>query len=260
MKPKKLIMSAFCPYAQEVEIDFERFGENGLFLIAGDTGAGKTTIFDGISFALFGEVSGENRGSDMLRSHFAKPETKTFVHFAFENKGLTYEINRNPSYKRPYKRGDSGKMTTESADAELILPGNKVVTGSGDVTEKVSDILGVNHQQFKQIAMIAQGEFLKLLFADSKERGEIFRKVFATEFYEQIQDELKKEMMNCYKRLKEIDQAILLDYENIIYDSLEVDYHQFLELKESVYLIGNMINFLEDVFFLIISFIVSIFF
>lgn len=246
MKPKKLIMSAFCPYAEKVEIDFERFGENGLFLIAGDTGAGKTTIFDGISFALFGEVSGENRGSNTLRSHFAKRETKTFVHFVFENKGTTYEVTRNPSYLRPSKRGDTGKLVEEGAKAELLLTGKASVSGSREVTSKVVDILGVNHQQFKQIAMIAQGEFLKLLFADSEERGEIFRRVFATEFYEKIQDELKGEMINCANALKVVEGEILSAYGHIQCDPLENGYEDFIDLKKSVYGAQKIIGFLDQ--------------
>lgn len=245
MKPKKLIMSAFCPYAQVVEIDFERFEKNGLFLIAGDTGAGKTTIFDGISFALFGEVSGENRGSDTLRSHFAKAERKTFVQFIFENKGITYEITRNPSYMRPSKRSKDA-WVSEKASAELLLPGTDTITGSREVTNKVIDILGVNHQQFKQIAMIAQGEFLKLLFADSEERGKIFRRVFATEFYKNIQFELKNEMSQCQRALKEIKQEILLEYDHIVCDLSAEGYEEFMKLKESVYMTSEMMAFLEQ--------------
>ncbi len=246
MKPKKLIMSAFCPYAEKVEIDFERFDENGLFLIAGDTGAGKTTIFDGISFALFGEVSGENRGANSLRSHFAKQETKTFVHFIFENKGTTYEVTRNPSYMRPSKRGDSSKLVAQAAQAELLLGKKASVSGNREVTSKVVDILGVNHQQFKQIAMIAQGEFLKLLFADSEERGEIFRRVFATEFYEKIQDQLKSDMNNCAKALKDVEREILSAYGRISCNPLEAGYEDFLDLKKSVYGAQKVIGFLDE--------------
>ena len=245
MKPKKLTMSAFCPYSQEVEIDFDAFDGSGLFLITGETGAGKTTIFDGISFALFGEVSGENRGADMLRSDFAKPETPTFVKLIFEDRGESYEIRRNPKYNRPVKRGDSGKTTTQNADAEILLPNGGIVTGTKEVTEKVNDILGINHRQFKQISMIAQGEFLKLLFADSKERGEIFRKVFGTELYEKIQRELKNQMLGLGKQLEAINAAIIQYNDGIICAAEDENYAAYQDLKNNVNGLSELILLLE---------------
>lgn len=245
MKPKKLTMSAFCPYSSEVEIDFDAFGGSGLFLITGETGAGKTTIFDGISFALFGEVSGENRGTDMLRSDFAKPDAETFVKLVFEDKGEVYEIIRNPRYIRPVKRGDSGRTTTQNADAEIRLPNNDVITGAKEVTEKVISLLGINHRQFKQISMVAQGEFLKLLFADSKDRGEIFRKVFGTELYEKIQRELKNKMLGLGKQLDGINSAILQYNEGIICDGEDENYCEYLNLRESVHGLSEIILLLK---------------
>ncbi|WKY48322.1 SMC family ATPase [Eubacteriaceae bacterium ES3] len=244
MKPIKLTMSGFCPYADTVEIDFDLFDGSGLFLITGETGAGKTTIFDGISFALFGEASGENRGNDMLRSDFAKPETPTFVKLVFEDKGHTYEIERNPKYYRPKKRGDSGEMTLQNANASLILPDNGVISGAREVTDHVVELLGINHQQFKQISMVAQGEFLKLLFADSDERGKIFRKVFGTEIYERTQKELKNKMISLKKDLADIDQSILQYNDGIICEGEKEE--AYLNLKDSVYGLPQMLLLLNE--------------
>jgi exonuclease SbcC len=247
MKPKKLIMSAFCPYSSEVEIDFEAFSGQGLFLITGETGAGKTTIFDGISYALFGEVSGENRGADMLRSDFAKPETETYVKLIFENKGSVYEIKRNPRYSRPVKRGYSGKMTTQNPDAQILLPDNGVITGTKEVTDKVIEILGINHRQFKQISMIAQGEFLKLLFADTKERGEIFRKVFATEIYEKIQRELKNQMLDLKNQLDDIDRGIIQSIQDgIHWDPEDENFEAFMNLKDKIHGLDRLVPMLKE--------------
>lgn len=238
-------MSGFCPYSEEVEIDFDVFDGSGLFLITGETGAGKTTIFDGISFALFGEVSGENRGNDMLRSDFSKPDTQTFVKLVFEDKGNLYEIERNPKYNRPVKRGDSGKTTVQNANAKILLPNNGVITGAKEVTEKVVDILGINHQQFKQISMVAQGEFLKLLFANSEDRGKIFRKVFGTELYERIQKDLKNQTNSFKKELEDIDKAILQYNDGIICDGANEDYEAYLNIKGSVHGLTEMLLILE---------------
>jgi exonuclease SbcC len=245
VKPKKLTMSAFCPYSEAVEIDFDAFDGRGLFLITGETGAGKTTIFDGISFALFGEVSGENRGADMLRSDFARPETPTFVRLVFEDRGAIYEIRRNPKYNRPVKRGDSGKTTTQNAEAEILLPNGGIVTGTKEVTEKVNEILGINHRQFKQISMIAQGEFLKLLFADSKERGEIFRKVFGTELYEKIQRELKNQMLGLGKQLEAINTAIIQYNDGIVCEAEDDEYEAYLTLKDNINGLAALMELLE---------------
>ena len=198
MKPLKVTMSAFGPYADRTEVALDTFGGQGLFLITGDTGAGKTTIFDAIAFALFGEASGSVRSVDTLRSDFADLNTKTFVEFSFLHKGKQYIITRNPRYERPKKNGEG--FTTENADATLILPGGDIVSGHKDVNSKIVDLLGINYRQFKQIAMIAQGEFLQLLLADSKERGDIFRRVFNTELYQTAQRLLKDSERDAKKR------------------------------------------------------------
>ena len=206
MRPLKLIMNAFGPYAGHVEIPFSEFGTQGLYLITGDTGAGKTTIFDGIVFALYGEASGDVRKSDMMRSDFAKPSEKTYVELEFICRGKKYQIVRNPEYQRPKTRGKG--MTKESADAALTYPDGKVVTGSRQTVKAVEELLGIDRSQFVQIAMIAQGAFLKLLLAGTEERGRIFRKIFNTGNYLEFQKELKCRLLDTKKEYEELKRSI----------------------------------------------------
>ena len=210
MRPLKLVMSAFGPYASTTEIDFTRFGSQGLYLISGDTGAGKTTIFDAITFALFGEPSGTNRDSGMFRSKYAAASTPTNVYLKFEYDGKTYEIVRNPAYERPKERGEG--TTTQNANATLTLPDGNPVTGPKNVDQKINEILGIDRPQFSQIAMIAQGDFMKLLFSKTDERQKIFRKIFKTDLFVKLQDTLKKEvnalMTSCRGARAGIDQYI----------------------------------------------------
>ena len=181
MRPLKLTVSAFGPYAGRVVIDLERLGEQGLYLITGDTGAGKTTIFDAITYALYGEPSGDNRDPSMFRSKYAQPDTPTEVELIFSYGGKTYTVRRNPEYERPAKRG--GGTTVQKADAELTLPDGRLVTKAREVNREIIGIIGLDRSQFAQIAMIAQGDFLKLLLADTKSRQEIFREIFQTRYY-----------------------------------------------------------------------------
>lgn len=190
MRPQKLIMSAFGPYAGSTEVDFTRLGEQGLYLITGDTGAGKTTIFDAITFALYGEPSGEIREASMLRSKYADAKTPTFVELTFTLGEKEYRIRRNPEYSRPKARGEG--FTLQKSDAELIRPDGQPVTRQKDVNQKIIEILGIDRSQFTRIAMIAQGDFRKLLFASTEERKTIFQKLFHTHFYQRLQEELKQ--------------------------------------------------------------------
>lgn len=181
MKPKKLVISAFGPYAGENTVDFERLGEHGLYLITGDTGAGKTTIFDAITFALYGEASGTVRETGMFRSKYAKADTETFVELTFTYQGKDYTVRRNPEYECPKKRGNG--FTTKKAEAELIYPdGQQPVAKMGAVTKAVTELMGLDYKQFTQIAMIAQGDFQKLLIAGTADRGDIFRQIFTRRF------------------------------------------------------------------------------
>jgi len=192
MLPIKLIISAFGPYADKTELELSRLGRHGLYLICGDTGAGKTAIFDAITFALYGSPSGTNREASMLRSKYAKSETPTEVELVFENKGKIYSIRRSPEYERPAKKGDG--IVTKRAEAELTLPDGNVITKTKEVDSRICDILGVDKYQFARIAMLAQGDFQKLLFAPTEERIKIFRKLFRTELYRVVQDELHSEV------------------------------------------------------------------
>ena len=206
MKPILLIMSAFGPYADRCEVDFTRLGGSGLFLITGDTGAGKTTIFDGISYALFGETSGETRGGDSLRSDFAAPQTDTFVHLRFEHRGKIYTVIRRPEYNRPKKRGEG--FTRQPAEAELLLPDAPPVTKMFEVTRRVTEILRFNYKQFKQLCMLAQGEFLRLLLAGSDERADIFRRIFGTGIYRELQSKLSDQARELAGELANIRRHI----------------------------------------------------
>ena len=191
MRPLRLELSAFGPYAGETVLDMQALGRSGLYLITGDTGAGKTTIFDAITFALYGEASGANREPSMLRSKYASPEAETYVRLTFEYGGKVYVVRRNPEYERPARRG--GGTVLQRADAELVFPDGRVVTKTRDVTAAVRAIVGVDRTQFSQIAMIAQGDFLKLLLAPTEERKAIFRQIFKTDNFARLQEKLRAE-------------------------------------------------------------------
>ena len=191
MRPLKLTISAFGPYADRMELDLDALGTQGLYLITGDTGAGKTTLFDAITFALYGAASGDNREPSMFRSKYAKPETPTEVELTFSYRGKKYAIRRNPEYERPKSRGEG--VTTQKADAQLSLPDGRVVTKQREVELAVREIMGIDRDQFMQISMIAQGDFLKLLLASTEERKAIFRQLFKTQRFQNLQDKLKRD-------------------------------------------------------------------
>lgn len=205
MRPLKLTISAFGPYAGVQEIDFTILNEQ-IFVISGPTGAGKTTIFDAISFALFGEPSGSSRDRDSLRSDFAEPETETFVKLNFELRGKVYKIKRSPQQEQKKQRGDG--YTIRNADAELLMPDGSLITRISNVDEKINVLLGINKSQFKQIVMLPQGEFRKLLESDSNEREIIFRKIFGTEAFAEIQKRLENESKELYKEVHDIKTQI----------------------------------------------------
>ena len=226
MRPLHLTMTAFGPYADTKKLDMGKLGNDGLYLITGDTGAGKTTIFDAICYALYGRPSGENREEWMLRSTYADSDTKTEVHLVFSHRGQIYEVARNPEYARKKQRGEG--MTTEKANAELILPDGVVVSGKKEVTAVIEELLGVDREQFTQIAMLAQGDFLKLLIAPTSERQEIFRRLFQTERYLNLQKKLSGEAKQLYgncqdlrKSMEQYIQGILCEEENVLF--LEVE-------------------------------------
>ena len=192
MRPLKLTLSAFGPYAAETVLDLAQLGRGGLYLVTGDTGAGKTTLFDAITYALYDHSSGGVREGAMLRSKYAEPGTPTFVELEFEVRGQRCTVRRNPEYLRPKARGEG--FTTEKADACLIYAdGRPPVTRAKDVTAAVVDIIGLDYNQFSQIAMIAQGQFTRLLNASTEERSKIFRKLFRTQPYQRLQERLQAE-------------------------------------------------------------------
>ena len=206
MKPIKLTMQAFGPYAGKRDVDFSKFGDKGLFLVTGDTGAGKTTIFDAISYALFNKTSGTDRKVASLRSDYADPSDKTYVEFTFEHYGKIYKITRIPEYLRKSLRGSG--LTTQKAEAELEIPGETPVSGVDAVTRRTEDILRISYDQFKQISMIAQGEFRKVLNADSAERGKILQKIFSTEKYNKMGNILNQMYLESNSEVTEIFRSI----------------------------------------------------
>ena len=192
MRPLRLTLSAFGPYAAQTTLDLEKLGKGGLYLITGDTGAGKTTIFDAITYALYDHSSSGIREGSMLRCKYADDKTPTFVELEFEVHGVRYMVRRNPEYQRPKTRGEG--MTTEKADATLTYPDDRPpVTKAKDVTAAVQEIIGLDYNQFSQIVLIAQGQFTKLLNASTEERSRIFRKLFRTQRYAQLQERLQAE-------------------------------------------------------------------
>ena len=206
MRPLKLTIAGFGPYAGTQMLDFEKLGSSGLYLITGDTGAGKTTIFDAITFALFGEASGNNRDPSMLRSKYAKGDAPTYVELTFSYDGKNYTVRRSPKYERLKSRGIG--TTTQIADAKLIYPDGRLLTKQGEVDAAIRDIIGLTREQFSQISMISQGDFRKLLQANTKERQEIFRDIFKTDLYVQMQNQLKERTGDIKKQREQANQSI----------------------------------------------------
>ena len=207
MKPKKLVISAFGPYGEKTVVDFEKLGEKGLYLITGDTGAGKTTLFDAITFALYGEASGNVRETGMFRSKYAPDDVPTYVELTFIYQGKDYKVTRNPEYLRPKGRGTG--FTLQKAEAELVFPDSRQpVTKTREVTKAITELMGLDYRQFTQIAMIAQGDFQKLLLAGTAERGEIFRQIFHTGIYQDIENRLREAVKGKWKEYDEMRRSI----------------------------------------------------
>ena len=226
MRPIELKMSAFGPFAGLTTLRLDALGTDGLYLITGDTGAGKTTIFDAIIYALYGEASGNIRTTDMLRSKYANADTATFVELTFVFKDKTYILRRNPEYLRPSKRGE-GRFTKESAKAQLTMPDKEVITGLVSVNNKIIEIIGLNKNQFSQIAMLPQGEFMRLLLADTKQRIEIFREIFDTEPYLLLQDRIKKDANELYRLVSDYKKS-MAQYVADVYCDENSEYNQAL--------------------------------
>ena len=252
MKPIKLTMSAFGSYAGKEVVDFSKL-KSGLFLITGDTGAGKTTIFDAITYALYDKTSGGRRDGGMMRSQYAGSDVETFVEFEFLYRGETYTIRRNPEYYREGKRkkadGTFG-LVKESSKVSLLMPDGTEFRGKKkEIDQKIEEIIGLDVNQFTQICMIAQGDFLKLLHAESKERKKIFSRIFHTKFYWLVQEKLKEDAKQLYIRLEDNRKYCLGEMERV-----ELPEH-FLEEREiwkqwrSLELppIDEVLEFLKDI-------------
>lgn len=222
MKPIKLVMNAFGPYASKAEVHFEEFGDQGIFLITGDTGAGKTTIFDAITFALFHKTSGMDREVATLRSDFAEKQEETYVEFTFSHKGREYRIKRHPTYTVEKLKTD------RKAKAEFYQFPDPPISGVRQVDEAVVQLLRINYDQFKQISMIAQGEFRKVLNTDSKTRGEILQKLFFTSGYQRMgkrmderYKEVKEEVENIYRSIAQYFEDVVCGEGSAYQEELE---------------------------------------
>lgn len=268
MRPVKLTMSAFGPYAGCEVVEFDKLGDRGLYLITGDTGAGKTTIFDAIVFALYGEASGDNRETAMFRSKYAKEDFPTFVEMEFLYRNELYIIRRNPEYIRKSKRGEG--MTKQTADAFLRYPnGRGIVTKVKEVTKAVEELIGLDREQFSQVAMIAQGDFLKLLLAKTEDRIKIFRQIFNTTPYKALQDKLKAESKSLHDKYDEqkrtmnqylsgiryhSDSEVGKEAERIVASGLQYEIQDILEIlkkliqedEQTLFLTNKKMKEIED--------------
>ena len=230
MKPIKLIISAFGPYAHTMpEIDFEQFEDKGLFLISGDTGAGKTTIFDAICYALYGNTSGTYRDTKNLRSDYAKQDVGTYVDFYFSHQGKNYHIRRNPSYQRLKKRGEG--LTEESQNAILYREDNIPIEGYEDATKAIKDLLHIDYKQFKQIAMISQGEFWDLLNAKTDKRTEILRTIFMTSGYKDIEDKLKNRKDSSENKKQNAERFIIQHFSEVEADDEDESKDELINIQ-----------------------------
>ena len=245
MRPIKLTMSAFGPYAGETTIDFEKLGQSGLYLITGDTGAGKTTIFDAIVYALYDKTSSDERKPAMLRSKYADDSTPTFVELLFSCGGKEFRIKRNPEYMRPKSRGDG--FTKETADRELELPDHSVLTKTDDVKDKIHQIIGLDSKQFMQIAMIAQGQFKELLLASTDKRKAIFRQIFKTENYDILQQKLKTEFSRSRRQLEDVSKSIQQYINGIICSDDSDEYYLVDKAKRQELPISETIQVIEKI-------------
>lgn len=230
MKPKKLVLSGWGPYRGQIEIDFKKLEKRGLFLITGATGAGKTTIFDAITYALYGSMSGDVREKSSVRSDFADADTATYVELLMTHGEKEYHIIRNPEYMRPKKRqGGKGEYTKEKENAVLHMPDGDIIQGTSEVNRRMREILVLDYGQFKQISMIAQGEFAKLLAASPAEKARIFREIFATSVYERFANILKNRGKELYKQVMEYRHRMEEDIHMLQLEGEEEE-HELLKL------------------------------
>ena len=230
MRPIKLEICAFGPYAEKTVIDFSLLGENGIYLITGDTGAGKTTIFDAIVYALYGKASGSIRNQNSFRSKYAEPTTETYVDFIFSYHGKEYRVHRTPEYERPKKRGDG--MTKAAATAELWFnDGRAPITKNNAVDDELVKIMGIDYDQFKSIAMISQGDFQKVLLASTNDRMDIFRKIFHTTLYQKLQDKVNRDFLDKKEEYNELVRSIGQELSGIAANGISSVEQELIALK-----------------------------
>lgn len=244
MRPIKITMSAFGAYKGVTVLDMERLGSQGVYLITGETGAGKTTVFDAIVFALYGSTSGDSRDGKMMRSLYADENTPTFVEMEFEVKGERYRIKRNPEYERPKLRGEG--TVTASANAELYMPDGTIFDGKlKDVNDKIKEIMCVDRNQFCKIAMLAQGDFQRFLLDSTEKKTELLRRLFSTEIFERLQSILKDEYLQSEAKCRDLSKNIdtylsYIKFDEI--DTLEIELENAATLKEKRAVIDRLIE------------------
>ena len=247
MRPTKLVMTGFESYKNRSEINFEDLGSKGLYLITGDTGAGKTSIFDAITFALYGESSGADRSAEMLRSHFADENTPTIVELDFEANGKKYHIKRNPEYERKALRGDG--LTKETANAELSYPddtqGRAPLSGVSKVNAEIENILNLKKEQFCRIAMIAQGRFQELLLSKKDQKQELFRELFHTEKYEKLQLQIKSDKSQADRDCNDLKLRLTEALARIEVSAADEDADKIEFIKRSSYIKEDDIYLLQ---------------
>ncbi len=224
MRPIKLTMSAFGPYAGKSELELDKLGQNGLYLITGDTGAGKTTLFDAITFALYGETSGRNRNATMLRSKYADPKTPTYVELVFCYRDQQYTIRRNPTYERRALRGD--KMTQENAGVELTMPNGRVLTRIKQVNDEIQAILGLDYEQFTQIAMIAQGDLENAGVELTMPNGRVLTRI------KQVNDEIQAILGLDYEQFTQIAMIAQGDFRELLQAKTDKRREIFRRIKQ----------------------------
>ena len=246
MKPIKLVLSAYGPFPEKAVIDFEKLGSDGVFLISGPTGSGKTTIFDGICYALYGTASGNLRTPKMMRSTYAEPDVKTFVELTFSSHGKEYRINRRPEQEVNKVSGSGTTVRSSEVSLEILDGGSTVYTGKREVEEKIKEIIGLDANQFRQVTMIAQGEFLKVLNSTTEERMEIFSKVFKTGRYTLLQEELKLAVKEVSEEVAKIEEGLkrefnlvftpdFIDQQNISVDVDGLSYEEKQSMLEKIH-------------------------